>query len=227
MVGWDFSRLEGRMEAAEPPWDFEEVCRAALTRATRVLDMGTGGGERLITLLAGADRRPEEVVATEGWPPNVSVATTALRPHGVRVIDHDPEAGAPLPVPDGAFDLVMNRHEAFDASEVARWLAPGGTFLTQQVDGTELPELRELFGGEPSYPHVRLDPLRTQAEAAGLRVEEAQEWSGPMVFADAATLDEYLALVPWDRPDGFDPARLPAGAVTLTQKRFWLRAVKG
>jgi hypothetical protein len=33
---------------------------------------------------------------------------------------------------DGAFDLVANRHEAFVATEVARVLSPGGTFVTQQ-----------------------------------------------------------------------------------------------
>lgn len=39
-------------------------------------------------------------------------------------------------------------------------------------------------------------------------------------------LADYLALVPWDRPAAFDPARLPSGAITLTQRRFWIRAVK-
>ena len=44
MVGWDFARLEGRMSADEPWWDFERDCLRAL-RASRIgaLDLGTGG----------------------------------------------------------------------------------------------------------------------------------------------------------------------------------------
>jgi hypothetical protein len=49
---------------------------------------------------------------------------------------------------------------------------------------------------------------------------------GPLTFADAKALDEYLSLVPWDRPDAFDATQLPRGQITLTQRRFWLRAVR-
>ena len=53
MVGWDFSRLEGRLSTTEPPWDVEAGCLAAVRSAFRSVDLGTGGGERLGTLLAG------------------------------------------------------------------------------------------------------------------------------------------------------------------------------
>ena len=43
MVGWDFSRLDGRMTADEPWWDLEGDCREALATATSALDLGTGG----------------------------------------------------------------------------------------------------------------------------------------------------------------------------------------
>jgi len=35
-----------------------------------------------------------------------------------------------LPFRDGAFALVIDRHEAFNAREVARVLAPDGVFIT-------------------------------------------------------------------------------------------------
>ena len=52
MHGWDFSVLKGRMTSARPDWDFEAECRDALRALAdagggTVLDMGTGGGERL------------------------------------------------------------------------------------------------------------------------------------------------------------------------------------
>jgi SAM-dependent methyltransferase len=226
MVGWDFSNLDGRMWAAEPPWDFEVMCSAAIRDASRVLDLGTGGGERLIRLLESATRPWPRVIATEGWAPNVPVATANLQPLGVEVIAYDPEIDTRMVCPDESFDLVMNRHEALDAKEIARVLQPGGILLTQQVDGNELPELRELFGGQPAYPDVTLAIQRGHMEEAGLQVLAADEWSGPLTFCNAEALDDYLSLVPWDRHPAFDVTQLPDGEVTLTQRRFWLQATR-
>ena len=74
MRGWDFSVLEGSMTCGEPDWDFEAECRGALVALAdagggTVLDMGTGGGERLALLLGSLDagrRGRLDVVATEG-----------------------------------------------------------------------------------------------------------------------------------------------------------------
>ncbi|QCP05303.1 SAM-dependent methyltransferase [Brevibacterium sp. CS2] len=102
MTGWDFSRLDGRLRADDPPWDFEADCRTALGASRTAADLGTGGGERLLALLAGlpTGRAPAEpgqqrptVTATEGWEPNLPVAGAALAPAGVEVLAYDSEAG--------------------------------------------------------------------------------------------------------------------------------------
>ncbi len=74
MVGWDFSRLDGRLEADRPDWDIDEMCVEAMRTAESVLDVGTGGGERLRGLLNRVSDRPAQLNATEGWFPNVHVA---------------------------------------------------------------------------------------------------------------------------------------------------------
>ena len=50
------------------------------------------------------------------------------------------------------FDLVLNRHSAFNWSEVARVLALSGTFLTQQVHGRWAEDLLAEFGPAPQWP---------------------------------------------------------------------------
>ena len=236
MIGWDFSRLDGRLSADEPVWDFDAECRAALTTASRVADLGTGGGEQLIALLEAVGRGINDglqVAATEGWAPNVAVARRNLEPNGVRVHAHDIEAREPLPFADDSLDLVIARHEDFDAREVARVLAPGGRLLTQQVDGREAHEFRQWFGGEPLHADVTLANVEGELRAAGLRIETAEEWAGQMEFADALTVVEYLALVPWDVP-GFsvdgnieELKRLDAARpIFVTQRRFRLIAVR-
>lgn len=198
--------------------------------------MGTGGGERLIALCAQLERdgdvRPA-ITATEVWDPNVGVAMAALEPYGIEVARYDRETMVRMPFADASFDLVMNRHESYDAAEVQRVLAPGGLFLTQQVDGRDAQELRDWFGGQMSYPDVIMTRHRIDATAAGLVIETADEWAGRMRFNDAETLVEYLGMVPWEVPDfrvekhvemlkRLD-ARRP---IVVTQRRFLMAARK-
>jgi SAM-dependent methyltransferase len=194
-TGWDFSRFGDRLAGDAPPWSYADLARDCLPRATAVLDVGTGGGEVLRSL---ADDLPVDTVATEGWAPNIPVAREALAPHGIDVVAYDAETDARMPFPDARFDLVLDRHEAYDADEIVRVLRRSGRFLTQQVDGDDLADLNELLGGGPTaYPHVRLDRFRPDAESAGFAVELAEAWSGDLRIADVDTLVGYLAMTPW------------------------------
>src|SRR5690625_4942362 len=98
MHGWDFSVLDGRLVAEEPPWDFEADCLEALRDAKRVLDLGTGGGERVLRLRS---QLPvglwPDVTATEGWKPNLPIARENLGEIDVDVVEYDPDAGDALP----------------------------------------------------------------------------------------------------------------------------------
>lgn len=235
MVGWDFSRFGDRLTSDDPPWDFEMTCIDALRNAEFALDMGTGGGERLIALLGRlGDDRPAHLWATEGWEPNIPVATANLAPLGIEVRRYDAEDGDRLPFEDACLEVVMNRHESCDFAEVARVLRPGGVLLIQQVGGDDAEELRQGFGADQLYPQVRLDVMTADAEAAGLRVTDRDDWSGSMVFADALALVEYLAMVPWDVPDFRVDDHLDrlfeldrSAPIKVTQRRFWFRAVRG
>ena len=183
-AGWDFSAFAGSLVTDDPPWSYDGLARDALAGATSVLDIGTGGGEVLLRLL---DALPADTLATEGWAPNLPHATEALAPRGIHVVPYDSEHDDTMPFEDGRFDVVLDRHESYVASEVFRVLRPGGAFVTQQVDGRDFAETHALFGGTPAYSHVTLESFRNEAEAAGFAVEDGREWSGTMRFADVAT----------------------------------------
>ena len=238
MTGWDFSPLAGRLVADDPPWDFDQVCLDAMAESSSCLDMGTGGGERLIELIdrLSQARPPGQpgptITATEGWEPNVPLATSALEDYEVDVARYDSDHHPEMPFDDGAFDLVMNRHESYDIAEVARVLAPGGMFLTQQVDGTEAQEFRDLFGGGLGDLSQQLEPCRDRVEGESLTIEAARKWQGTMRFTDVEAVIEYLAYIPWDVP-GFSVmpnlavlGRLAKSSdpIEVTQKRFLIVA---
>lgn len=239
LLGWDVS-LGGRILSTRP-WDFEAIVDACIGRSPDLLDMGTGGGEWL-------SRRPfprGRTVATEAWPPNAPLAQARLAPLGVSVVavvgapdnvEQDGAADLPaLPFADGRFQLITNRHESFVAAEVARILAPGGRFVTQQV-GPDLSEpFRALLGAPPS-PDPRpwdLAQALAQIRAAGLEVTDYAEAAAELTFADVGALAWYLRHVPWVMPEFRIPLyrqRLAAlhaqGPITAPQPMFWLAAVK-
>lgn len=198
--GWDFSEFEGRIEEAEPPWCYEDLVCRALEQAGSALDIGTGGGEFLIRI---QDHLPIEAHATEGWETNREIARDALAPLGIEVRDYDAERDERLPYDDASLDVVLARHEAYCAREVVRVLRPGGWFVTQQVDGRNLEDLAAIFGAGPAYPEVTLERLQQEAHDAGLVIERAQEWSGPIRFDCVDTLVSYLRFMPWHLPEDF------------------------
>jgi hypothetical protein len=70
-------------------------------------------------------RFPPTMSATESLPPNIALATQRLHPRGVVVVA-DPDE-PPLPLGDGAFELLTSRHPAtIWWDEIARVLCPGG-----------------------------------------------------------------------------------------------------
>ena len=108
-TGWDFSYLDSRMVEEQPPWSYLARARALMRQSTAVLDMGTGGGERLLEL---RDDWPETVVVTEDYPPNVKLARERLGPLGVTVIRVALTRVGLMPFESGEFDLLA----AFDTT---------------------------------------------------------------------------------------------------------------
>ena len=103
----------------------------------------------------------------------------------------------PLPFAEGEFDLVLNRHSGFNSKQVARVLAMGGTFLTQQVHGLWAYDLLAAFDAKPQWPTSTLDKYVPRLKAAGLTIVNTQEWSGTLAFTDVGAIVYYLKAVPW------------------------------
>ncbi|MCA9954201.1 MAG: class I SAM-dependent methyltransferase [Anaerolineales bacterium] len=193
--GWDFSYVHGRLVESPLPWDYLALARELLPQAQNVLDVGTGGGERLLTL---RDVWPASVTVTEGWPPNVAVAAKRLAPLGVHVVA---AKHRPLPFAPNSFDLMINRHTGYRSWDVEHVLQPGGIFLTQQVDALWGRDLQLAMGVEvaerPSSYQLALHYLQTETN---LVVEKTAENKGTMTFTDVGALVYYLKAIPWIVP---------------------------
>lgn len=199
MSGWDFSHLKNRYEVSPLPWDYRERVREFLRPGVRLLDMGTGGGELLLTL-----RHPYELTSvTEGWAPNVELCRKRLEPLGITVREYDSERGGPMPFDDDSFDLVLNRHESYDLVEVRRVLKKNGFFLTQQVGGeNNLPLIQQLCSGFPgNYVGFNLENELPKFRNVGFRVMRSDQAYLEGRFLDVGALVFQASVTPWEFPD--------------------------
>ncbi|MFJ8869650.1 class I SAM-dependent methyltransferase [Streptomyces sp. NPDC102473] len=205
--GWDFSWFEGRATEERPSWGYARAMADRLARARAALDIQTGGGE----VLASAPVLAPLTVATESWPPNVARATALLHPRGAVVVADSDEP--PLPFADGAFDLVVSRHPVTTWwAEIARVLAPGGTYFSQQVGRESVFELVEYFlGPRSAEERGARDPqgAREDAEAAGLEVRDLRAERLRVEFLDIGAVVHFLRKVIWMVPGFTVGAYLP------------------
>ena len=234
-AGWDFSHLAERWTLEEPPWSYAERVRKLMHGARSVLDLGTGGGERLLAL---REDWPSRVAATEGYPPNLALAAKRLAPYGVEVKEADSNEHQVLPYDDGSFDVLISRHSAFGAAEVMRVLAPGGVFFTQQVHGRSGEDLQARFGAVPEWAYATMEYFGAKLTAAGLQVTEMEEWEGKMVFADVGAIVYYLKATPWIVPEfsvakyldallGLQEQAEAGRELAFGRRLYILKAVKG
>ncbi len=202
--GWDFSRARSSRDPV--PWDYEEVARRYFRPGYRVLDVGTGGGERFLRLSEcfgsgiGIDADPAMIaVAIENTPPSMAarVSFEIIRAES-------------LGFADASFDVVLNRHAPVSVVETARVLKPGGYFITQQVGARNTRNICAAFGcgpgGEPAYdPSQGVEALAEAFEAQGLRLVARAEYDVGYRFLDVESFIYWLKAIPM--PSGFDIER--------------------
>jgi SAM-dependent methyltransferase len=203
IVGWDFSWLDGRASEERPSWRYSERVAERAAGAQHMLDLECGDG----ALLAALPTWPPLLVAAEGYEPNAVIAGARLGARGGHVvrIGQDREA---LPFVHAAFDLVTSRHPITTWwGEIARVLAPGGSYLSQQVGPRSVVELTEhMLGPQPPSSHRDPEQARIAAGRAGLEVVDLRLERLRTEFHDVGAVIYFLRLVVWIVP-GFTVER--------------------
>src|SRR6266516_1190926 len=144
LSGWDFSVV--RDERDPVPWDYQDVAGRYLRPGSRVLDIGTGGGEEFLKLVpligagTGIDASTEMVATARAGTPAELAGKVSFA-----VMD----AGR-LAFPGASFDVVLNRHAPVYAAEIVRVLRPGAVVITQQVGAGTLSRSSPRSAGSPT-----------------------------------------------------------------------------
>lgn len=195
--GWDFSRLENRWEEAPLSWDYRAIVKKYLRPEQQLLDLGTGGGEFLLTL-----GHPYHLTSvTESWEPNYQLCKSKLEPLGITI--RRPNSEDQLPYGDHTFDMIISRHESYDLSEVKRVLKPGGMFITQQVGGSNDEALSRFLLEDymPQLPEFTLSSEQETFQRHGFDILLAGEEYPYLRFYHIGAIVYFASIIPWEFPD--------------------------
>jgi SAM-dependent methyltransferase len=176
--GWDFSDMNVLRQPV--PWEYQDVVRRYLRPSDVVLDIGTGGGEKLRDLAPsfahglGIDADPEMVRLARENPAsgNLSFGVGSERLESVTE----------------TFDVIIDRHAPFDLSAIAAHLRPDGYFITQQVGERNMACVKAALGQPSSPPAIG----RQAIAASGLRLTAFMEYDVEYVVRDIESLVFWL-----------------------------------
>lgn len=139
-IGWDFSHLNTTEEGQG--WDFfQEVLKKAKPKDS-LLDIGTGGGERILKIA----KHFKSVYGIDHSSSMVSTANENLLKTKLNNVKFSLMDSSKLDFSDNYFDIVTDRHCDFNPSEVFRVLKKGGYFFTQQVSEGDQMNIKKAFG---------------------------------------------------------------------------------
>lgn len=194
--GWDFSYLCNRWKEEELPWDYKDILKKYLKPYYRLLDMGTGGGEFLLSLNHSYDKTS----VTESYEPNVVLCKEKLSPLGicVRQVYEDDK----LPFGENSFDMIINRHESYNVKEVKRLLKPDGIFITQQVGGknNEVLSKRLIKDFSSQYSQINLGNALGELEKNSFDILYKDEYFPYLHFYDVGAIVYFAKIIQWEFP---------------------------
>lgn len=195
--GWDFSYFDGRLEEEKLPWDYRNIIGRYLNKDSLLLDMGTGGGEFLLSL----QHTYTNTSVTEGWEPNLKLCKERLEPLGItvkKVFDDNK-----LHFDDNIFDVVINRHEDYDAEEVKRILKDNGIFITQQVGGKNNEKLSKVLipNFKSEYLDFELKREVSKFKNLNFSILYKNEYFPYLKFFDVGAIVFFARIIEWEFPN--------------------------
>ena len=138
---WDFSMINYTKESFTN-WDLYELLKENTNSQSKVLDLGTGGGENVLKHFPEC----EEILATDFSSEMIKTANENLANSGRKNITFRQMDNLNMDTPNDYFDVVVARHTCIDANQIYKTLKVGGKLLLRGVDKLDCWNLKLLFG---------------------------------------------------------------------------------
>ncbi len=139
---WNFDEFQIETEDYTN-WDMYEKIKELTDENSVVLDLGTGGGEKVLSMFPDYLKEVIGIDLSEGM---IETANENLKKSGKKNISFKHMDNLKLDFPDEYFDVVVARHTTTNAKEIYRVLKPGGHVIIRGVDKYDCYELKKIYG---------------------------------------------------------------------------------
>jgi SAM-dependent methyltransferase len=138
---WSFDEFEIKTRR-KTDWDMFKLLKELTNENSKILDLGTGGGEKLLK------KFPEvkEILGTDLSSEMIKTANKNLEKSGRKNITFKIMDNLNMDTPKEYFDVVVARHTPTDPKQIYEALKPGGYLIVQGVDMFDCHELKRIFG---------------------------------------------------------------------------------
>ena len=143
---WDFSYINYIKENFTR-WDMYEILKDNSNSESRVLDLGTGGGEKVLKYFPEV----KEIIATDFSEEMIKTANKNLKNSDKKNITFRQMDNLNMNTPDNYFDIVVARHTCIDTEQIYKTLKTNGLLILRGVDKLDCWELKRLFGKGQAY----------------------------------------------------------------------------
>ena len=190
---WSFDEFGIRTESLTS-WDLNELINKFADPTSRILDLGTGGGEKLLESYPDC----EEILGTDFSPEMIGTARRNLQLSGRKNISFKVMDNLRMDVPENHFDIVVARHTITDPNQIIKCLKPGGHLLIRGVDKYDCWSLKLLFGRGQAYRDEVPVSIRDYEAVLGAGFSEVElvPLHEREFFSDADAFRAFLQKVP-------------------------------
>lgn len=146
IANWDFSKINYEEEKVKN-WDYFEEIKKYVNEKSLCLDLGTGGGEKVLKNYPKVGM----IIATDSSKEMIYTAKENAKKYSEKNVRFGIMDNLKIEFPRDLFDLVSARHTRIDAKQIYDCLTKDGTLVIEGVDQKDCWKLKELFGKGQCY----------------------------------------------------------------------------
>ena len=149
-ANWSFDYIDYVTETFTN-WDYEEEIKNTIKRDSKVLDLGTAAGEKVLKYYPVC----AEILATDYSKEMIKTALVNLEKSGRKDITFRVMDNLHMETKANYYDLVTARHTVIDPKQIYKTLKPGGKLIVRGVDKLDSWQLKRKLVFHPVLKFCR------------------------------------------------------------------------